>query len=91
MSPSRTRYDLLLAQEERALRGPHRAAPGRIARRTAGAHCALTQLWSARLGKNELRAYQASARGGEMICRARGERVELEGACVFYMEGEAEV
>jgi PhzF family phenazine biosynthesis protein len=58
---------------------------------TGGAHCALTPLWSARLGKGELRAYQASARGGEIICRARGERVELEGACAFYMEGEADV
>jgi PhzF family phenazine biosynthesis protein len=58
---------------------------------TGGAHCALTPLWSARLGKTELRAYQASARGGELLCRMRGERVELEGACAFYMEGEAEV
>jgi PhzF family phenazine biosynthesis protein len=58
---------------------------------TGGAHCALTPLWSKRLGKTELRAYQASARGGEIICRAAGDRVELEGACAFYMEGEAEV
>jgi len=58
---------------------------------TGGAHCALTPLWSKRLGKKELRAYQASARGGEIVCRAAGERVELEGACTFYMEGEAEV
>jgi PhzF family phenazine biosynthesis protein len=58
---------------------------------TGGAHCALTPLWSARLGKSELRAYQASARGGEIVCRAAGERVELEGVCVFYMEGEAEI
>jgi PhzF family phenazine biosynthesis protein len=58
---------------------------------TGGAHCALTPFWSARLGKPELRAYQASARGGEMICRAMGDRVELEGSCIFYMEGEAEI
>jgi PhzF family phenazine biosynthesis protein len=58
---------------------------------TGGAHCALTPFWSARLGKSELRAYQASARGGEMICRAMGDRVELEGSCRFYMEGEAEI
>jgi hypothetical protein len=37
-----------------------------------------------------LRAFQASARGGELHCRLVGERVELEGACVFYLEGEAE-
>jgi PhzF family phenazine biosynthesis protein len=58
---------------------------------TGGAHCALAPFWSARLGKSELRAYQASSRGGEMICRAMGDRVELEGRCVFYMEGEAEI
>jgi hypothetical protein len=37
-----------------------------------------------------LRAYQASARGGELVCRLAGERVELDGACVFYLEGEIE-
>jgi PhzF family phenazine biosynthesis protein len=58
---------------------------------TGSAHCAITPLWSARLGKAEIRAFQASARGGELLCRLKGERVELEGACVFYMEGEAEV
>lgn len=57
---------------------------------TGGAHCALTPFWAERLGKNELRAFQASPRGGEMICRLVGDRVELEGACVFYSEGEAE-
>ena len=58
---------------------------------TGGAHCALTPFWSSRLGKSELRAFQASARGGEMICRTMGNRVELEGSCRFYMEGEAEI
>jgi PhzF family phenazine biosynthesis protein len=58
---------------------------------TGGAHCALTPFWSARLGKPEIRAFQASARGGEMICRAMNDRVELEGSCVFYMQGTAEI
>ena len=58
---------------------------------TGGAHCALAPYWAQRLGKPEIRAYQASRRGGEMVCRTRGDRVELEGACVFYMEGQAEV
>jgi predicted PhzF superfamily epimerase YddE/YHI9 len=56
---------------------------------TGGAHCALAPFWSERLGKTEFHAFQASARGGELACRAKGERVELEGACVFYLEGEA--
>jgi PhzF family phenazine biosynthesis protein len=58
---------------------------------TGSAHCALAPFWSGRLGKPEVRAFQASARGGEMLCRVRGERVELEGDCVFYLEGEAEI
>jgi len=56
---------------------------------TGGAHCALTPFWAERLGKSELRAFQASARGGEIRCRLDGERVELGGACVFYLEGTA--
>jgi predicted PhzF superfamily epimerase YddE/YHI9 len=58
---------------------------------TGGAHCAIAPLWSARLGKSEIRAFQASARGGEMTCTVRGERVELQGRCAFYMEGSIEV
>ncbi|MET0272110.1 MAG: PhzF family phenazine biosynthesis protein, partial [Phenylobacterium sp.] len=56
---------------------------------TGGAHCALTPFWAQRLGKLDFRAHQASARGGELVCRLKGDRVELEGACVFYLEGEA--
>jgi len=58
---------------------------------TGGAHCALTPFWSARLGKSNIRAFQASQRGGEIACCAKGNRVELAGTCIFYMEGEAEV
>ena len=58
---------------------------------TGSAHCALAPYWSARLGKSELEAFQASRRGGELTCRVRGERVELEGRCVLYLEGEAQI
>jgi predicted PhzF superfamily epimerase YddE/YHI9 len=58
---------------------------------TGAAHCMLAPYWAQRLGKSELRAYQASARGGEMTCRLVGERIELEGRCVFYLEGEADI
>jgi len=34
---------------------------------------------------------RGKARGGELVCRIKGDRVDLEGECVFYMEGEAEV
>ena len=58
---------------------------------TGGAHCALAPYWAQKLGKTEFRAYQASKRGGEIRCRFRGDRVELEGSCVFYMEGQVEI
>ena len=57
---------------------------------TGGAHCALTPFWARRLGRSELRAYQASKRGGEMLCRLLDDRVELQGNVVFYLEGEIE-
>ncbi|MCB1606240.1 MAG: PhzF family phenazine biosynthesis isomerase [Xanthomonadales bacterium] len=55
---------------------------------TGGAHCMLTPYWAKRLNKREFRAFQASPRGGEIICRLTGSRVEMEGSCVFYLEGE---
>jgi PhzF family phenazine biosynthesis protein len=58
---------------------------------TGGAHCMLVPFWADRLGRTDFRAYQASRRGGELLCRLAGERVELEGSCVFYLEGEATI
>jgi predicted PhzF superfamily epimerase YddE/YHI9 len=58
---------------------------------TGSAHCMLAPYWADRLGKTLFRAFQASRRGGEVICRLKGDRVELEGTCVFYLEGEVEI
>ena len=58
---------------------------------TGAAHCMLAPYWAKRLNKTELRAYQASSRGGELVCRISGDRVELRGCCVFYLEGEVEI
>jgi len=58
---------------------------------TGSAHCMLAPYWARRLGKTSFQAFQASRRGGEVGCRLQGERVELEGACVFYLEGTAEL
>jgi len=58
---------------------------------TGSAHCALAPYWGARLGKTTLRAFQASRRGGELACRLVDGRVELEGGCVFYLEGRITV
>ncbi len=58
---------------------------------TGAAHCMLAPYWGGRLGRTELRAFQASSRGGELVCRLRADRVELEGRCVFYLEGDATI
>lgn len=58
---------------------------------TGAAHCMLAPYWAKRSGKNVFRAFQASPRGGEVICRLSGDRVELQGSCVFYLEGEVEI
>lgn len=58
---------------------------------TGAAHCMLAPYWAKRLGKTVFHAFQASRRGGEIICRLMGDRVELEGACVFYLEGEVQI
>jgi PhzF family phenazine biosynthesis protein len=58
---------------------------------TGAAHCMLAPYWANRLGKTAFRALQASSRGGEVVCRLAGDRVELEGSCVFYLEGMVEI
>jgi predicted PhzF superfamily epimerase YddE/YHI9 len=58
---------------------------------TGAAHCTLAPYWAKRLGKTEFRAFQASRRGGEVVCRLSNDRTELEGTCVFYMEGAVEI
>lgn len=54
---------------------------------TGSAHCILTPYWSKRLGRRELSARQVSARGGEIACGDRGDRVRLAGRAVPYLEG----
>jgi PhzF family phenazine biosynthesis protein len=58
---------------------------------TGAAHTMLAPYWARRLGKTAFRAFQASRRGGEVLCRLMGDRIELEGTCVFYLEGEVEL
>lgn len=54
---------------------------------TGSAHGLLTPFWTARLGKAQLRAEQASARGGRLGCMLDGDRVILTGACRTVIEG----
>jgi predicted PhzF superfamily epimerase YddE/YHI9 len=55
---------------------------------TGSAHCCLGPYWSKKLGKDEMVAYQASARGGIVRVRVVGDRVYLGGQAVTIMRGE---
>ncbi|HYI08582.1 MAG TPA: PhzF family phenazine biosynthesis protein, partial [Thermoanaerobaculia bacterium] len=55
---------------------------------TGSAHCCLTPYWSAKLGKDEMVAYQASKRGGTVRVRLAGDRVKLGGRAVTILRGE---
>jgi PhzF family phenazine biosynthesis protein len=54
---------------------------------TGSAHCALTPYWAKKLNKKELQARQVSPRGGELICKDRGDRVVIAGKAAQFMEG----
>jgi PhzF family phenazine biosynthesis protein len=55
---------------------------------TGSMHASLAPFWAARLGKAELHAFQASARGGELRCTVDQARVVLCGPCALYLRGE---
>jgi predicted PhzF superfamily epimerase YddE/YHI9 len=58
---------------------------------TGAAQCALAPLWHSRLGRAELRGYQASARGGVVAVRDEGDRVAVAGTAVTVLKGELTV
>jgi PhzF family phenazine biosynthesis protein len=55
---------------------------------TGSAHCILGPYWAPLLGKSDLVAYQASRRGGTLVVRLRGSRVELAGRAFTILRGE---
>lgn len=55
---------------------------------TGSAHTALAPYWAAKLGRTELRAYQASNRGGKLRVSVHGDRVKLAGQAVTVLRGE---
>jgi PhzF family phenazine biosynthesis protein len=55
---------------------------------TGSAHCGLAPYWIPRLGKQEIVAYQASARGGWLHLRLAADRVKLRGQAVTTLRGE---
>jgi PhzF family phenazine biosynthesis protein len=55
---------------------------------TGSAQSELGPYWQAKLGKDEMLCYQASARGGTLRVRPRGERVLIAGRAVTVLKGE---
>jgi PhzF family phenazine biosynthesis protein len=54
---------------------------------TGSAHCCLGPFWAPRLGVDEVRAFQASQRGGELRVRPEGDRVVLGGRAITIRTG----
>jgi PhzF family phenazine biosynthesis protein len=55
---------------------------------TGSAHCNLIPYWAEVLEKDQLHAYQISARKGELWCQLKGDRVLMSGKAVTYLKGE---
>ena len=54
---------------------------------TGSSHCCLGPYWAARLGKQEMTAYQASTRGGVVRVRLNGDRIALGGQAITVLRG----
>ncbi|MDP9518095.1 PhzF family phenazine biosynthesis protein [Pseudomonas protegens] len=54
---------------------------------TGSTHCCLTPYWARQLDKQQLSAYQCSARGGALFCRLEGERVKIGGHARLIASG----
>ena len=53
---------------------------------TGSAHSTLAPYWARILGKNDVRGFQASKRGGYVDCNVQQDRVELRGQAVTVLE-----
>ena len=58
---------------------------------TGSAHCTLVPYWAKRLGKTTFEARQLSRRGGALHCALNGDRVDIGGKAVRYLEGYIDV
>jgi len=58
---------------------------------TGSAHCVLTPYWGQKLGKKEMKAYQASERGGILKVYLSEDRVFIDGQAVTIAQGSLEV
>ena len=54
---------------------------------TGSIHSGLAPFWAIKLNKLDLVAFQASARGGKLLCSVKGDKVHISGKAVQYLEG----
>lgn len=55
---------------------------------TGSTHCILVPYWARQLGRETFKAYQCSARGGELHCQLQGERVKIAGQARHVASGQ---
>jgi PhzF family phenazine biosynthesis protein len=58
---------------------------------TGSIHCALAPYWAERLRRNTVHSRQLSPRGAELFCELIGNRVEIAGQAVKYLDGWIDV
>lgn len=58
---------------------------------TGSIHTGLAPYWAERLNKQSMVAYQASTRGGVLLCELAGDRVAISGKAVPYLKGEIDL
>jgi predicted PhzF superfamily epimerase YddE/YHI9 len=58
---------------------------------TGSAHTLLAPYWAKKLGKNKLKALQASKRTGIIECKCEGNRVLLGGSAKTYLKGKINI
>ena len=51
-------------------------------------YCVLVAYWGSRLGRDELRGFQASARGAEITVLRQGDRALLTGRATTVLAGD---
>lgn len=58
---------------------------------TGSAHCSIAPLWARLLGKSRLRAFQASTKGGELLCEVLPSAVMIAAPAVLHSRGRVTV
>ncbi|MCC9622652.1 PhzF family phenazine biosynthesis protein [Thalassospira sp. MA62] len=51
-------------------------------------HCVVGPYWAEQIGKTQVVGYQASQRGGVVVCDIDKDRVRLKGEAILYLQGE---